>query len=329
VPRNTGMNEDATAHCCAECGKEQGGVSLKTCKSCMSVKYCNPECQKNHWAIHRKDCKLRAAELRDEALFKDPPVKEDCPICFLPMPVQLICCVSLPPATISSVPIYDFSIANVELASERMEQYYTCCGKTICGGCAYSFRQSGNESKCPFCNSDRGGKTDEDDVNELTKRADANDASAMTALGSWYLHGGRGLQQDHARAMELYAKAAELGYSNANYDMGVKYNQQGDMKKSKFHYEAAAMAGDEVARCIVGCLENDSGNIIRALKHWKIAASAGCFHAMHVLITCFEEGYVSRESINSTLKTYNNSCAEMRSEARDACIQFERAQFKL
>ena len=51
--------------------------------------------------------------LRDNALFKDPPAKEDCPICFLPMPGYLICCISLPPATISSVPIY--TVANEEL----------------------------------------------------------------------------------------------------------------------------------------------------------------------------------------------------------------------
>ena len=47
----------------------------------------------------------------DEALFKDPPAKDDCPICFLPMPEELIACISLPPATISSVPIYDYAEA--------------------------------------------------------------------------------------------------------------------------------------------------------------------------------------------------------------------------
>ena len=99
---------------CADCG-EEGGASLKVCKSCMLVSYCNAKCQKNHWSKHRRDCKIRAAELRDEALFKDPPPKEDCPICFLPMPAKLISCISLPPATLSSVPINDFAIANVEL----------------------------------------------------------------------------------------------------------------------------------------------------------------------------------------------------------------------
>ncbi len=117
-----------TTICCAEC-EEEGVGSLKACKSCMMlVKYCSASCQRNHSPTHKAACKLRAAELRDAALFKDPPPKKDCPICFLPMPDNLIYCVTLPPATISYVPIQDFAIANQELASMAMEQYYSCCG---------------------------------------------------------------------------------------------------------------------------------------------------------------------------------------------------------
>ena len=57
------------------------------------------------------------------------------------------------------------------------------------------------------------------------------------------------------------------------------------------------------------------------LNHLTIAASAGHFTAMHDLRTLFEKGYVSRELIDSTLTAYNNSCAEMRSEARDAYMR--------
>jgi hypothetical protein len=97
--------------CCADCGGVGGGgVSLKTCKSCTSVKYCNANCQKNHWPTHKQDCKRRAAELHDEALFKDPPAKEDCPICFLPMLMKMITCVSLSPATVSSVPLMNLTL---------------------------------------------------------------------------------------------------------------------------------------------------------------------------------------------------------------------------
>ena len=164
--------------CCGECGKD-GGVSLKTCKSCRLVKYCNAECQHKHWSKHKIECKRRAAELHDEALFKEPPAKEECPICFLPMPSKLICCVSLPIATITSVPIFDFSEANTELANKATDGYYQCCSKSICAGCVYSSCMSGNNDKCPFCNSDRVNKTVEEDVKDNMKRVEANDAASI------------------------------------------------------------------------------------------------------------------------------------------------------
>jgi hypothetical protein len=176
--------------------REGGGgvVSLKTCKSCMAVKYCDASCQHKHWATHKTECKLRAAELRDDALFKDPPPKEDCPICFLPlpMPTKLIFCVSLPPATISSVPINDFAIAHVELAGEETEIYYTCCGKTICRGCIYSICKSRND-KCPFCNSDQNSKTRDEQVKEIMKRAAASDPLSLCMLANYRLNGEQGL----------------------------------------------------------------------------------------------------------------------------------------
>jgi hypothetical protein len=54
---------------------------------------------------------------------------------------------------------------------------------------------------------------------------------------------------------------------------------------------------------------------------WRIAASAGDYNAIHALRLSFEEGIVSRESIDSTLTAYNDSCAYMRSQARVACIR--------
>jgi hypothetical protein len=42
---------------------------------------------------------------------------------------------------------------------------------------------------------------------------------------------------------------------------------------------------------------------------------------MHNLLVVSKKGCVSRELINSTLTAYNNSCAEMRNEARDARIR--------
>jgi len=95
---------------------------------------------------------------------------------------------------------------------------------------------------------------------------------------------------------------------------------KGELKKAKFHNEAAAMAGHELARNNLGNIEAEGGNIEQAVKHWTIAASAGDYCVMHHLTTWFESGVLSRESTSSTLTSYNNSCTKMRSEARDDFI---------
>jgi TPR repeat protein len=154
------------------------------------------------------------------------------------------------------------------------------------------------------------------------RRVEANDPASICLLANFYQHG-NGFQQDQTKAMELYARAAELGSIGANCHLAGIYHEGGDVKKAKFHLEIAAMAGDEEARCNLGVMEYNAGNMDRAVKHWTIGASAGCFHSMHHLRVTFEKGFVSRESIDSTLIAYNNSCVEMRSKARDAYIQFE------
>jgi TPR repeat protein len=221
-----------------------------------------------------------------------------------------------------SVPIKDFTNEHEGLAKVDTEVYYPCCGKSVCRGCVHSFSVSGNR-KCPFCNADRAGKTDEEDVEEMMKRVEANDPASICMLANYYEHGRQNIQQDQTKAMELYSKAADLGCSRAHSHLADIYRRGRNMKKAKFHLEAAAMAGLEVSRCIVGYMEHVAGNVERAVKHWTIAASAGCFNAMHELRLYFENGSVSRESIDSILTAYNSSCAEMRSEARDAAIQLE------
>jgi TPR repeat protein len=219
------------------------------------------------------------------------------------------------------VPIYDYAEENKELASKVTEEYYTCCGKRICGGCVHSFHKSGNDDKCPFCNSDLRGKTDEECIHELMKRVEVNDADAICQLGNSHYHGRGGLLQDRNKAMELWTQAANLGSNDAHYHLGSTYEDGGDIKKAKFHYESAAMAGDESARYNLGLMEGKSGNMERSIKHLTIAASGGHHISMNVLRSLFVQGFVSRESIDSTVTTYNHSCAEMRSEARDAYIQ--------
>jgi hypothetical protein len=161
-------------------------------------------------------------------------------------------------------------------------------------------------------------KTDDERVQELMKRVEVNDAGAMTVLGSNYYHGQLGLQHDWARAMELWKQAGILG----SHALGNMYHEGGNSKKEKFHYEAAAMAGHEVARLNLGAIEMKSRNSQRAVKHWTIAASTGNHTAMKNILIAYNQGHgISRHEIDLTLTAYNNACAEMRSKARDAFIR--------
>jgi TPR repeat protein len=238
------------------------------------------------------------------------------------MSKSLISGYSLPPATISSVPINDFADEHVELAKLDMERYYPCCGKSICRVCTHSLATSGNNERCAFCNADRKSFTADESIKAILKRVEVNDPGAIFVLAYSYDYGLNGVQQDHSKAMELYARAADLGCSKGHNRLAGIYYEWGNLKKSKFHSEAAAMAGCEYARSTVGYMEHVAGNVERAIKHWSIAASAGDYDSMNQLRRYFKEGLVSRESIDSILAAYNNSCAEMRSEARDAYIRF-------
>eukprot|EP00984_Skeletonema_dohrnii_P017230 scaffold7802_cov115-Skeletonema_dohrnii-CCMP3373.AAC.1 len=74
---------DDTMMFCASCGiAEVDDIKLKKCTACYLVKYCSVKCQRNHRPQHKRACKKRAAELRDEILFKQPESRDlgDCPI---------------------------------------------------------------------------------------------------------------------------------------------------------------------------------------------------------------------------------------------------------
>ncbi|KAK1746784.1 hypothetical protein QTG54_002128 [Skeletonema marinoi] len=64
-------NVVADDSCCASCGvAEVDDIKLTECSACDLVRYCSDACQKEHTSHHQQECKKRAAELRDELLFK-------------------------------------------------------------------------------------------------------------------------------------------------------------------------------------------------------------------------------------------------------------------
>src|SRR5210317_348778 len=78
--------------CCANCDKaEIDNIKLMLCTACKLVKYCSVDCQKNHRPKHKRACKKRAAEIRDDHLFTQPDESNlgECPICCLPLSLDV------------------------------------------------------------------------------------------------------------------------------------------------------------------------------------------------------------------------------------------------
>ena len=297
---------DATIMMCANCGKgEESAGDLKACTACKMVKYCNRECQIAHRPQHKKSCKKRAAKLHDEKLFKEPPPREECPICILPLPIAM-----------------------------DEQSFKSCCGKTICGGCIHAMamedvkkgkKKAEEVGICAFCRTPRPS-SDEEVVKRLQKLMERGNADAYYQFGGVYANGDYGLQQDRVKANELWLKAGELGCAEGYCNVGNAYDTgagvQRNEKKATHLYELGAMLGNVNARYNLGALESEAGNHERTFKHFILAARAGHKKSLDFVKQGFIKGFVTKEEYESTLRAYHERRTEMKSDMRTASIAF-------
>jgi len=291
--------DNISSDICANCGKgEENSDSLKACTACRLVKYCNRDCQIAHRPQHKKECKKRAAELHDEKLFKQPPPKEDCPICMIRLPVL-----------------------------DTGRRYMSCCGKVICSGCKHApvYDNEGNEvaDTCPFCRTPNPG-TNEEVIKRLDKRMEAGDAHAIHMVGMFYSEGKYDFPQNYAKALELWHRAGELEYAASYIFIGFAYeNAKGvevDKKKARHYYELAAMKGSVQARFIIGCKEANAGNYDRALNHFMIAAkgggklSNGVSDSLESIRKMVTNGHATKDDYKKALESYQVYLDEIRSD---------------
>ena len=89
------------------------------------------------------------------------------------------------------------------------------------------------------------------------------------------------------------------------------------MKKAKYYWELAAMGGDLSARHNLACLEGHSGKYERATNHFILAARAGDDQSMGNVTVMFKKGMITKDEYEVTLRAYQKSFDDMKSEARD------------
>jgi tetratricopeptide (TPR) repeat protein len=287
------MSSSEADEVCASCGTTGGdGISLKICTACRLVKYCSVECQKNHRPKHKKACKKRAAEIRDERLFTQPDGSHlgECSICCLPLPLDT-----------------SKSVIN------------SCCCKRLCKGCNHANHERESEQglypKCAFCREPLP-KSEEECEKNFMERAKANDPVAVAEMG--YKCSKKG---DYQGALEYYTKAAALGQMVAHFNLaGMYYKGQGvekDEEKELYHLEEAAIGGNPSARYNLGGYEEDNRRIERAMKHYIIAAKLGYDKALEAVQDLVAKGLGKKEDYEAALRGHQAAVDATKSEQRE------------
>ena len=288
---------------CASCGAAEGdGIKLRTCTACKSVRYCGVTCQRNHRPEHKEACKKRAAELRDEILFRQPESSHhgDCPICSLPIPLG-----------------QDGSV------------YHGCCSKQVCTGCVVAnikrLREERVEHSCPFC---RDVTLKGDRNQKMLNRIQANDPSALSYAGLSLYN-----KKDYEGAFRYFSKAAALGDALSHTNLSHMYLEglgvEKDEKKEVYHLEEAAIKGHPQARYGLAGYEEGNGRIDRAVKHLIIAANLGHDCSLKQLKRFYANGDVSKEDFASALRAYQAAVNATKSPQREAAKQAAKAAVSL
>ncbi|EJK47698.1 hypothetical protein THAOC_33566 [Thalassiosira oceanica] len=181
-------------------------------------------------------------------------------------------------------------------AWSRQSTFRMCCMKKVCNGCILAAGKRGMRD-CPFC---RSSVPDESQaLAMIRKRVAADDPQAIFFLGAKYRFRAFGLDKYVTRAVELYERAAQLGVTDAHFNLGVLYTRgtdvEKDMAKAIRHYEAAAMCG----------------------HHWMISAKLGCQDSLNTVKRMFMNGHATKADYAAALRGYQSAIEDMSSPDRD------------
>ena len=255
-----------------------------------------------------------SAQVLDPELWEPHPPTEDCPVCFVPLPLA---------------------------ANEST--YWACCGKRICSACKAETnrarrvtnaqrakkKQPPLEHACSFCRTEVKMISKSQYEEQMRK----GDGKAAYNLALKYRDGDteKRIPQDEAKSLELLHHAADdLGFSPAMATLGGMYLGGEDVAavdetKGRKYLEDATKIGNVRARFILGGIESEEGNIDIAVRHWKLAAAAGEEFSVKMLWKCFSKGALEKSELEKTLRAHKEACDSMNSEERERCALLKKA----
>ena len=143
----------------------------------------------------------------------------------------------------------------------------------------------------------------------------------MDFLANKYSFGGCGLELNIPRAIKLWKEAAELGSTDANFNLGNQYSAGKGVMQNKAkavqYWEKAAMKGHAEARCNLGINEYNRGNYERALRHFMISVKMGDINSSREINNMYKKGRATKVQYAEALKGCQDAMEEMKSPDRD------------
>ena len=164
------------------------------------------------------------------------------------------------------------------------------------------------------------------------KRFQVDDAQAIHNQACDYKQGIHGLSQDRDKALELWHRAAELGYTASYHNIGNAYfygrGVEKSEKKAMHYWGLAAMGGVVEARHNLGLSEANKCNHERAIKHFMIAVGSGYNDSLTQIKQLYTTGRATKDDYAKALKAYQAYLSEIKSKDRDKAAEYdERFQY--
>jgi len=149
-------------------------------------------------------------------------------------------------------------------------------------------------------------------VRDLEEATKAGDAAAMTVLGNMHRDGWGKKQKNPTKAMELYRKAADLGFAEARFAIAsLYYDGAGvpkDMKEAARWYGLAAKGGRPEHLLSYGHVLNQGAgvtkNVARATEHFRRAAEGGNAAGAVEYGIALRRGFGVRQDVAGSIKWF-------------------------
>jgi len=247
------------------------------------------------------------AHVLEPELWRPHPPTTECPVCFVPLPLE-----------------------------EGDSVYLVCCGKSVCLACTMENlratkvinakrkkkKQPPLDHACPFCRTIPNKKNLKEQFKERIRKGDRQAACSLAFIyrdGDDFMN----IPKNEAKSLKLLHHAADdFGFPLAMAQLGVFYfhgvhGARKDEVKGQNYLENAVKMGNVFARFHLGRIEKEEGNIDLAIRHLKLAAAAGEEKAVKMLWEYFYKGALEKAELEVTLRAYQEACDTMNSVERE------------